>query len=89
MKPKIKRCRRAYNEKELEHRRHLSNVRHLKKWCEEHNLECRTWEDAQLTDICVVSTSDYDLYEERSTCVQDNDSYFLSPVDYETWCEEA
>ena len=89
MKPKTRRCRRAYNEKELEHRRHLSNVRHLKKWCEERDIEYKTWEDAQLTDICVVSASDYDLHEERSTCVQDNDSYFISITDYETWCEEA
>jgi hypothetical protein len=85
----VRRSRRVYSERELELRKHHSNVRFLKKWCEQHDLECRDWDHASFTDICVVSLSDYDVHEERTTCVEDNESWFLSPGDYETWCQES
>ena len=83
----IRRSKRVQSMKETETRKHHSNVRFLKRWCEEHNTICKNWNDAKSDDICVVSRSDYDLHEYRSNCVEDNESYFLKQEDYEQWAE--
>lgn len=86
-KKKLRRCRRTYGEREMVVRGHHMNVRHMKKWCEENNVQYKTWKEADDADICVVSFSDYDLHERRDSCLEDNESYFLNENDYGKWCE--
>ena len=85
----IRRSKRIPSVRETETRRHHSNVRFLKRWCEQHNTACKSWNDAEPDDMCVVSRSDYDLNESRSNCLEDNESYFLTLKDYEEWCGET
>lgn len=81
-------ARKAISQAEREVRQHHSDVRHLKKWCERSNTFPKTWDQAELSDVCVLSRSEYDLREERISVIEDNESYFLSHEDYEMWCDD-
>ena len=69
-------------------RQHRSEVRKLKKWCNEAGVKVLTYSEASDEDICALSKEEYDLGDERKLIAEDNESYFLTPDAYEKWCEE-
>ena len=75
------------SEKVIRSRFH-EEVREFKKWCFDNNISYYTYDFAPSTYICVMSKDEYLLYETRATIQEDDECYFLSPTDYETWCEE-
>lgn len=81
--------RKVYSEKELCTRRYHGDVRHLKKWCEEHGMILKHYDVAEPEDVCVLSRNEYHLHEQRSAVCENEEDYFLSIEDYERWCEEG
>lgn len=79
---------RVQSQAEREKRQHHSEVRKLKQWCYQNGIICKSYKEAENDDICVLSRSEYDLHEAKAYLVEDNESYFLSPTSYETWCDE-
>lgn len=79
---------RIQSQSELEARRYHKEVRDFKEWCKEHNIYYLTYEEASDKDICVLSTLEYELHDTKSLISDENESYFLTPKDYETWCDE-
>ena len=69
-------------------RYHHKKVRELKGWCENNNIPYFSYNEAEMSDICVCSKVEYELHDTRQMCCEDNESYFLHPEDYEKWCEE-
>lgn len=76
---------RAKTEREIMLREHEKQVSRLKRWCEKHDVPLKTFDEADAEDICVYSKSDYELEDERHMIFEDNDSYFLTPKDYEMY----
>lgn len=70
-------------------RRHKSNIRVLKMWCEDRQIPWYDYNNAPSDSICAVSTSDYDIGDPRSVVAENNDSYFINSEDYESWCESS
>lgn len=86
----IRRSRRnTYSEETLLNRRYYSDSRRFKKWCEEHGMTPRHYDIAEADDICVLSKSDFHLNDTRSSIVENNGDYFLTPEDYEKWIKET
>jgi len=75
------------SQKELEIRRFHSDLRKLKQACVELNLWLKDIGEAQAKNICVISTSDYELGCFRELCVTDNENYFLNMEEYEKLVE--
>lgn len=65
--------------------RYSNDVKKFKEWCENNEIPYLDFDCAEPTDICVLSTVDYDLGEMRQNIEVDNKSYFLHQDDYETW----
>ena len=70
---------------EREIRIHHNQVRKLKQWCLENNVELKKFYEASPQDICVLSLSDYDLLDCKNNIEVDNDSYFISDENLEVW----
>lgn len=68
-------------------RRFHADVRKLKKNCEENNFHLVTIDEASAYYICVLSDTDYEIGDEASMCSEENENYFLSPTEYEQFCE--
>lgn len=84
-KTNLYKASRAKTEHERMLREHEKQVNRLKRWCEKHNVPLKNFDEADAEDICVVSRSDYELEDERYIILEDNDSYFLTPEDYEKY----
>lgn len=69
--------------------RYREEVRKFKEWCSDHDISYYTYDYAESTYICVMSRDEYLLHEIRRNISEDDECYFLSPTDYETWCEEV
>lgn len=85
----VRHSKRVQSQEEREKRDYHREVRYLKKWCNERGLIYKRWAEAQHEDICVLSRSEYDLGDFKQNCVEDNESYFLSPQGYEEWNEDV
>lgn len=68
-------------------RRFHADVRKLKKTCEENNFHLKTIDEAPAYYICVLSDIDYEIGDEASMCDENNENYFLNPIEYEQYCE--
>lgn len=77
--------RRTQSEKELLKRRYHSDVRKLKKLCEECDIKLYTYNNAPEDAVCVLSSSEYELGELRKTCSIEYENYFVSLLDYESF----
>ena len=53
--------------------------------CRDLHITKRNFEEALDTDICVLSTNEYEISDTRDTIEKDNESWFLSPEDYEIY----
>ena len=53
--------------------------------CRDLHITKRNFEEALDTDICVLSTNEYEIFDTRDTIEKDNESWFLSPEDYEIY----
>lgn len=82
-----KRSRKVYSEEELQKRRYHGDVRKFKEWCSENRIEFKTHDLAEADDICVLSRDEYSLGDYRISIEEDNENYYLSPQNYEKWCE--
>ena len=82
-------ARKARSQAENEKRKHHSDVRRLKQWCEDHQITCYTFNDAPIDSICVLSMDDYSLTARRASLDQDNESYFIDEKDYEEYTNEG
>ncbi len=82
-----KKRRKSYSEDELELRRYHSDVRKFKNWCYENGIEPKTFNTADGYDICILSRNEYCIGDSRISMTEDNESYYLSPQDYEKWKE--
>lgn len=80
-------CRQSMPTKELLTRRFHSDVRKLKQRCTELNLWLKDIGEAQVKDICVISTSDYEIGSFREDCSKENENWFLSIKEYERLLE--
>lgn len=76
---------RAQTEHERALRAHGKAMNKLKRWCEKYHVTLKTFDEADAEDVCAVSRSDYEIGDERYIILFDNDSYFLTPKDYEKW----
>ena len=85
---KLKKRIRTYSENELCTRRYHSEVRAFKEWCQKHGIVYKTYDNADPSDVCVLSRDEYNLHDTRQIIFLDSECYFLSIEDYETWCEE-
>lgn len=73
--------KRTYKSHEQVLRRFKSDVRKLKRKCEDLKIKLFTFDDAPDYYICVLSSSDYEIGDERRNCFSDNENYFVSPDD--------
>ena len=78
----------ALKQSTREIRQYHSDVRKVKTWCENHGILLKSWDNASSTDVCILSKSEYDVHDYRKVLDEDNESYFLSPLDYENYCIE-
>lgn len=80
--------RRSWSLEQRETNAYNREVRNFIKWCEEHDIKYHRYGEALFDDICVLSRSEFDIHDSKQIIFEDNESYFLSPKDYERWCEE-
>lgn len=69
-------------------RAYKAEIRKAKEWCEQEGIHLKTYSEADEYDMCIISTSEYDLHEFKNAIAEDNGSYFLSTEDYERYTGE-
>jgi len=80
---KRKPASRQYTAKESITRKYHRQVRRLQDLCEKQGIQLRIYEDATDDDICVLSSSDFEIGEPVKNCDSSNESYFVSFDDYQ------
>jgi translation elongation factor P/translation initiation factor 5A len=83
-KKAIKRARRTMGEKEMMTRRYHAQVRRTLKDLDSKNIEVKTFDGADDTDICILSRNEFDISEMRKNIEENNESYFINIQDYES-----
>ena len=84
MKKTIRRARRVMGEKEMITRRYHAQVRKTLEDLDSKNIEVKTFDEADDTDICILSRNEFDISEMRKNIEENNESYFISIQDYES-----
>lgn len=69
-------------------RQYHADVRRTKKQCDKMGVKLLTYSEAKSQDVCILSRNEYDLMDIRKNIFKDNESYFLTPEDYEKMYEE-
>lgn len=78
--------KRRMTTKEYFRRIFTTEVRKLKKYCEENSLTLYSNTDNVPNDaICILSENEYEIGEIPHNCSFECDSYFLSPQDFEKY----
>ena len=67
---------------ELVTRRYHSNLRTLKRLVAELNVHLVPFDQAEPSDVCVLSDSDIELLERKLRCNSCNENYFVSEQQY-------
>lgn len=70
---------------ELDLRRYHKDVRTTRDKLEAEDLTMMSFKDASPTDVCILSPNDYELGLPQSECDPDNESYFISPFEYQQY----
>lgn len=78
----------THSTKAMLSRRYGIDVRKLKQWCFDNQASWYSFSNAPAYSICVLSTYEYDLGEQRESLDTDNDSYFIDWELYPKWEEE-
>lgn len=77
------------SDKELEIRRYHKDVKRVKRWCSDNDVELHTYQEASSDELCVLSQDEYEISARRGYLKEDNESYFVSEEDYESVTENA
>ena len=64
-------------------RQYHAEVRKLKRWAEENNIEVYDYQTAPLGYVCVLSMVEYDVGMCRENMEQDHECYFMTEENYE------
>ena len=67
---------------EMIRRRFHADVRGLKRKCEQNNIALFTYYNAKDSDICILSSDEYEIGSGRIDCSPENENYFVSENDY-------
>lgn len=67
---------------ELIIRRYHSDVRKLKRLVAELNVQLVPFDQAEPSDVCILSNSDVELQERKLRCNSSNENYFISESSY-------
>ena len=60
-----------------------------KAQCSDANVELKDYKSADPDDMCVLSLEDVDLGARKNYLTEDNDSWFVSEVDYDEVSQTA
>lgn len=71
------------SDEELLKRRFHSEVRNMKRICEQQGITLYNYENAPVDSICILSKDEYELGAVRRYIFVDNESYFVEESYYE------
>ena len=67
---------------EMIRRRFHADVRGLKKKCKSLDIVLYDFYSADNTMLCVLSSDEYEIGEEKCRCLPEHENYFVSEEDY-------
>ena len=65
------------------YREFKTELRKLRKSCEDNGIKLMSYDEAELDDICIISTDEYQIGNKLSQCDSSIESYFISSYDYD------
>ena len=77
------------SDSELELRRFHRQVRRVKKYCADHDLESHDWLNAQNGEQCVFSKNEYELGAYKEYLTNENEQYFVYEDHFQEVSQEA
>lgn len=83
MDKKTRRARRSASAETLVKRRFHADVRRLKQLSEKKGWTLMTYEQADSSAVCALSSHDYEIGSSWLDCDENNENYFLSQAQYE------
>lgn len=84
----LRRAKRMYLDEKIKRDYHRE-CRVFNEVCRDLHITKRNFEEALDTDICALSTNEYEIGDTRDTIEKDNESLFLNQADYETYKKET
>lgn len=76
---------RKYSIQEMMKREYHKRLRLFKAWCKTYSFECYSFKDAPPKSICAISYIEFDVEMLREDIEEDNECWFLNPLDYEIY----